>query len=244
MGFWSSLAGIASTAVGFIPGVGPIASGIMKAGLGIGGALGDSLSGPSSQTGNQASTTLPAYQQDPAVSAAEGYDRTALNGSRSATESMLSPQVSTVLGQYDNAAKTAANLGPRGGGRTAVLAEAPFKKAGAYGEALAGATSSAAKNLGELGTQVGGQKNQYAESQAGINVDQNKTVMAGQQAANKQAAGVGGGIADILTSIINKKPGGGNGPSGSGSTGGSVFGSALDSALGLGGQGSTSSFDA
>ena len=232
MGFWSSLAGgVAGIAGSLIPGVGPIVGPLL------GGAVASLTGGGTAQTGKQASTTLPAYQQDPGVSSAENYDQTILGGSRSATEGALSPQVSTVLDQYDNAAKAAANLGPRGGGRTATLAEAPFKKAGAYGAALAGATSGAAKNLGELGLGAGQQKNQYAENQGNLNLGENKIAFEGQQAANKQAAGVGGGIADILTSIINKKktPGGG-------STGGSIFGDSTDSALGLGGQGDTSSF--
>ncbi len=255
MGFWSTFAKIAGDVGGsFIgdPMLGNQVVGVIQGATGwdtgakagaVGAGIGSLLGGPGAQLGKQASTTLPTFPTDPSTNAAESYYRTALNGSSTATQSLLNPQVSTVLDQYDNAAKTAANLGPRGGGRTAIMAAAPFKKAGAYGQALAGATSGAARELGQLGSQNQGQQAQYAEEQARVNAQQNQLMYQGQQAANKQAAGVGGGIANILTSIVGGK--GSNpvtGPSGSGSTGGSVFGSAMDSALGLGGQGDMSSF--
>ena len=236
MGFWSSLiGGVAS----FIPVVGPAIGGLISS---LGGSGQSGNTGVNQQA--QQSVQLPTMAPASGASTAENYYRSALQGNQATTESMLSPEVSTVLGQYDNAAKTAANLGPRGGGRTATLAEAPFKKAGAYGQALAGVQGGAGKSLADISLQEQQQKNQYAEAQGNLNLGQNKIQFEGQQAANKQAAGVGGGIADILTNIINKpKTSGGSSPSGSGSTGGSVFSSAMDNAMGLGGQGSTSSFD-
>ncbi len=175
MGFWSTLGGIVGTAASFIPGVGPIAGGLIKAATGIGGMVGDAVTGggpggsgggllPVDASKNPNGTSDPAVQQGlNDLQGPKSYLNGVLNGSQEQTEGLLAPEVSTVLGQYDNAAKTAAELGPRGGGRTAILAEAPFKKVAAYGTALAGAKKTALDELPKIGE---------AESQIGTNQEQ------------------------------------------------------------------------
>jgi hypothetical protein len=138
-----------------------------------------------------------------------------MGGSQEQLQGLLGPEISTVLAQYDNAAKTAAELGPRGGGRTAIMAEAPFKKAAAYGTALAGARTGAAKELAGIGEKeagIGSQqeqiKNQFKWGQAGLNVQQNRTQLEAQQAKQKSMSDLGAGIGGILTRIITGAKGG------------------------------------
>ena len=221
MGFWGALAGIGAS---LIPGVGPfiapIVGGAINAVTGGGGGSATAAN-PGGGTGQLPvdlgkPTTSPEYKSGiDALQAPKNYFTAALGGSQEQLEGLLGPQVSTVLSQYDNAAKTAAELGPRGGGRTAVLAEAPFKKAGAYGQALAGARTGAAKDLagiGEaeagLGTQQEQLQNQFKVAQGNLNLGQNRIQFEGQQAKNKAYSDLGAGIGGILTRIITGAKGG------------------------------------
>lgn len=227
MGFWSTLAGVGKAAVGFIPGIGPIASAAIGAGL---GALGGGLLGGGGNKANggmsQLSVDAGKAYESPAVQsgldtlqAPKNYFKAALGGSQEQLQGLLGPEVSTVLSQYDNAAKTAAELGPKGGGRTAVLAEAPFKKAAAYGQALSGARSGAAKELADIGgkeASLGSQqeqiRNQFKLEQASINTQQNRSQLDAQRMRQQAFSDLGSGIGGILTRIIaNKKSGGGTG---------------------------------
>lgn len=221
MGFWSTLGGIVGTAVSFIPGVGPIAGGLIKAASSIGGAVGDAVTGggaggggsmlsvDASKQANQ--TSNPAVQQGlDTLQGPKSYLNGVMNGSQEETQGLLGPEVSTVLGQYDSAAKTAAELGPRGGGRTAILAEAPFKKVAAYGTALAGAKKTALDELpkiGEAESQIGNTQtqlnNQFKLGQSNVNAEQNRNILTGQAEKNKAYNDIGSGIGGILTRIIS-----------------------------------------
>jgi hypothetical protein len=228
MGFWSTLGGIVGTAAGFIPGIGPIAKGVIQAASGIGGMVGDKLtSGGTNNVGGGLSVdagkpyTSPAVQQGlDTLDSSKGYLQGVMGGSQEQTQGLLGPEVSTVLGQYDQAAKTAAELGPRGGGRTAILAEAPFKKVAAYGQALAGAKKTALEQLpkiGEAEANIGTQQeqlnNQFKLGQANVNVGQNRNILTGQQEQNKAYGDIGSGIGGILTRVILGNKGGGGSPS-------------------------------
>jgi len=208
----------------------------------VGGLLGGGGGGTSGNTGTNAtaqkSIDLGKFQENPAVQSGldtlqgpKGYLQAALGGSQERLQGLLGPEVSTVLSQYDNAARAATELGPRGGGRTAVLAEAPFKKAAAYGQQLAGAKAGAVKDLSQIGEAeagIGGaeeqRRNAFKEAQGQLNLGQNKIQFEGAQAKNKAYGEIGSGIGDILTRIIAGKKAGGGG-------GGSTFGS---SASGVG----------
>lgn len=234
MSFWSTLAGIGTS---LIPGVGPLIAPLVAGGV---SALTGGGGSPAS-TNNGAVGVNPTFQKSPyvqegvdalkqgidATAPAANYYKTALGGDRDALSSLLGPEVSTVLSQYDNAAKTAAEFAPRGGGANQVLAETPFKKVGAYGQALAGARSKAAAgsagiardivtaggDIGRLGTSEESAQNSFATSLARLNVER-------QNEQAKQISGLTGGIGSILANIFagkskgggSKTPGGGFNP--------------------------------
>lgn len=221
MGFWSSLAGIGAS---LIPGVGAFA-GPLVGGLlgGIGGSKGsaataqtDPLKNPEIQKllqGLQAPTAAPAE-----TTQAGNYYRTLLGGSQTETESMLAPEVSTITRQYDKAAQAAAELGPRGGGRTAQMASLPFQKLQAYGDLLAKLKSQAPAGL----AQIGGQKQQaqtarqgqYAGVLGSVLGQQGEMARQQQQQQYESATGLGKGIGGLLTNVLSGiKFGGGGGKS-------------------------------
>jgi hypothetical protein len=228
MGFWSTLGGIVGTAASFIPGVGPIAGGIIRAATGVGGAIGDAVTGggpgsssllPTDASKNPNGSVDPAVQQGLSdLQGPKNYLTGVMNGSQEETQGLLAPEVSTVLSQYDNAAKSAAELGPRGGGRTAILAEAPFQKVGAYGKALAGAKQTALSELpkigqaeSDIGTQQEQLNNQFKLGQANVNVGENRNLLTQQTEKNKAYNDIGSGIGGILTRIITGQKSGGSG---------------------------------
>ena len=154
-----------------------------------------------------------------ATDSAESFYKTILSGSQANTRALLGPDVNTIMGQYDNAAKAAAQLGPRGGGRDAVLADAPFQAAGAYTKLLGQAKSTAASGL----AQIGGQKMQQQTALMGQKEGElNSLIGGGNQAAQlalqsqenqqKQWSGLGTGIGTLLGGV---KWGGGSSDSGS-----------------------------
>jgi hypothetical protein len=211
MSFWSTLAGIGTS---LIPGVGPFIAPLVAGGINAitGGGGG---SNPTS-TNNGGVGVNPTYQKSPlvqqgidALSPAQTYYKGILGGDRDKLQGLLGPEISTVLSQYDNAAKTAAEFAPRGGGANRVLAEAPFEKAGAYGKMLAGARTGAAAGLAGIGEKIAtvgteeerGQ-NTFATSLARLNFER-------QQEQNKQISGLTGGIGSILANIFGNKTRGG-----------------------------------
>ncbi len=131
---------------------------------------------------------------------AKNYYTTALSGDKEALRELLGPEVSTVLSQYDTAAKAATALGPRGAGRNAVNAAVPFEKAAAYGKALTGARSGAADALGKIGTTEEGQANQLNSTLLGANESQNKLDYEKEKDSNSMLSSFGGGLASALLS--------------------------------------------
>lgn len=90
-----------------------------------------------------------------AASAGKQYQEAA-NGSMEDLQKMYNPQMSTVMSQYDNAAKQAATMGPRGGGRTGAMAELPFKKAAAAGQVISQARAAAPAGMAQVAATEGG----------------------------------------------------------------------------------------
>ena len=226
MGFWSTLGSVVGDIGGsFIgdPLLGNQAVGLIGALAGGSGSSGATAGQLPVSAGNPYNS--PAVQEGlDTLDTSKKYFNGVLNGSQEQAEGLLGPEVSTVLGQYDNAAKTAAELGPRGGGRTAILAEAPFKKAAAYGTALAGAKSTALSELPKIGSEeasIGNQQdklnNDFQLGQAGINANpQNKNILTGQAAQAAQLAQLGKGIGGILTNVITGNKAGSDPANGSG----------------------------
>lgn len=227
MGFWSSFAKIAGNIGGSFIGDPMLGSQVVggiqaltgwdtgqKGGGTSGGTNGGMSGGLSVDAGKP--YTSPAVQQGlDTLDQSKGYLQGIMGGSQEQTQGLLGPEVSTVLGQYDNAAKTAAELGPRGGGRTAILAEAPFKKAAAYGTALAGAKKTALEQLpkiGEAQANIGTTQeqlnNQFRLGQSNVNVGQNRNILTGQAAQQKAYNDIGSGLGGILTRVIMGQKGG------------------------------------
>lgn len=151
MGFWSSLLGLSPP---------PSATQANILTNSIAGQVRDKTF----QEGNKNIAAGAGTLQDASSSAASaGKDyKEAANGSMEDLQKMYNPQISTVMSQYDNAAKQAASFGPRGGGRTGVMAELPFKKAAAAGGIISQARAaapagevSAAQTQGGIGQALG-----------------------------------------------------------------------------------------
>lgn len=226
MSFWGTLAGIGSS---LIPGVGPFIAPLVG---GVVNKLTDG--GGGSGTANGANPNQPeidklfksinapgAIGDNSATAGAEGFYKTVLQGSQDNTRALLGPDVDTILGQYDNAAKAVANLGPRGGGRDATLADASFNKIGAYGKLLGQVKSKAAEGL----TTIGGQKTAAASAKRGQDVSElsslvgnqnsaNELAFQKQQAKDKQYSQLGSGIGGFLTNLLNGKNKGSSGGGG------------------------------
>jgi hypothetical protein len=164
----------------------------------------------------------------------KGYYNTLLNGSREATASLLQPEVSTVLGQYDTAMDTVREFAGRGGGRNRTLAEMPTMKVGAYGKALQGVRPQAAEGLAKaaeseaslglqeaglgLGTMtqgIGGSADIAKAKQAGRQdllrtkygdvASQRSADQADKQAGRQLWSDLGLGAGRLITDIITRK---------------------------------------
>jgi len=113
------------------------------------------------------------------------YFQSAVGGNRDQLLDLLGPEVSTVLGQYDTAAKTASELSPRGAGRNAVLAETPFQKAQAVSALLPQARIAAAGKLADIGATeanigsgLAGQKTGLVSQLLGVQQNQAQNALA------------------------------------------------------------------
>jgi hypothetical protein len=215
MSFWSSIAsGLTSMIPGVGPFIAPMVGGLVggltsKGGSGGSPAAVDPMQDPQIKQ-LMASLKTPATM-DPATKGASDYYKTIMGGGEEATQSLLGPNVSTVLNQFDNASKAAAELGPRGGGRAAIQAETPFKKASAYTNLLGQAKSTAAAGMAGIGAN----QTAAATSRRSQDVSVLGTVLGGKtsladrqmQINQENAKGMGKGIGSILTNLL---AGGGN----------------------------------
>lgn len=133
-----------------------------------------------------------------AIEPAKNYYTTALNGDPEALKALLGPNINTVLSQYDNAAKTATELGPRGAGRNAILADAPFKKAAVYGQQLAGARSGAAEGLSKIGLGEENDVTSQNNSLLAANGQQNKLNQENSQYNSGLLSSFGAGLGSLV----------------------------------------------
>lgn len=78
-----------------------------------------------------------------------------LLGDREAAMEAMGPEISTIVSQYDAARKAAAEFAPRGGGKTQVLAESPFREAGDIARLIQTARQGAVTGLERLGGTYG-----------------------------------------------------------------------------------------
>ena len=97
----------------------------------------------------QAKELLPEARAD--IQKALGYYLPLLSGDRQAMMEAMGPEVNQISAQYDTAKRAAAEFTPRGGGRTAALAELPFRKTGEITGALQKARPEAAGKVTDIG---------------------------------------------------------------------------------------------
>jgi hypothetical protein len=84
------------------------------------------------------------------LGAAANYDLGILSGDRSQILATEAPEISSLLSSYDAARKSAGQLTPRGGGRSAELNELPYKEAGDVNKLVESARPEAARNLTQI----------------------------------------------------------------------------------------------
>lgn len=171
------------------------------AGAGGGGAGGlGSVPTDIGQIPPQATAAIEASRTNPAAEAAKGYYEKALGGDRETMQSLLGPEIQTVLSQYDTAAKTAAELSPRGGGRTEQMGELPFQKVGEYGRQLATVRPKAAQALGTLGEAEQAREAGLAGSFLGFGESAQRLALERSQQRQGMFMGLGKGIGGFLLS--------------------------------------------
>lgn len=234
MGFWSTLGkglllGGAAIAAPFTGGA-SLATVIPAVLAGGSAVLGAAFSGKGKNDGGGSGTAGPAGIQippelmasvraeDPASSQARSFYSTILNGSQDATETLLGPEVNTILSQYDTAAKAAEEFGPRGGGRASVAGEIPFKKVAAYGNLLAGAKPKAAEGLASIGQQKRGTDLNVLQALLSKDTANNQLSLGKDQLqfqkdsrSQDQLGGIGSSIGNILVDLLKGKKGGTSG---------------------------------
>lgn len=121
---------------------------------------------------NQAldTTALPTGQQQVQAGVTNlgqvaNYDLGILSGNRGTVLQTEAPEISSMLAGYDQSRKAAAQLAPRGGGRSQFLNEQPYKEAGDVNKLIQQARPQAAKDLTQVATQqatIGQQQEQLA----------------------------------------------------------------------------------
>ena len=166
------------------------------------------------------------------LGAAGRFYNTILSGNKDAISNLLAPQVSTVLGQYDNAAKSVAQFAPRGGGATQTLAQLPFQKATAAGNAYQGVLPSAAAGAASVGSaegNIGGNElattTGLSPSLSGFQTQQNQLQASGGAGLSKSIANQGAGLGALLGKLLGQGGGSsGAGPIGVAQSGDGIFG--------------------
>ena len=83
------------------------------------------------------------------------FYQTLLGGDRAALTETLAPEIGTVVSQFDTARKNIAQFAPRGGGRTAQLAESQFDVADIITRLLTTARREAAGGIAGIAGQLG-----------------------------------------------------------------------------------------
>lgn len=205
----------------------------------IGGVTGLLSSDPSKSLASQANNSvlgnIPKQVQTGSAAVDSGltglgnagrYYNTLIGGNKDAISTLLNPQVSTVLAQYDNAAKAVKEFAPRGGGATATLAATPFQKATTAGQvyqtAVPGAAQGAAGVGGAqagIGTSLLGQVNGTSDGLLGwqkhlddLTGAEGKGLATGAQNVDFKSAGAKfGGILGKIFGGKNVSGGGGSG---------------------------------
>jgi hypothetical protein len=148
-----------------------------------------------------------------------------LTGNRGQLTSLLSPEINRINSAYSGAKQSMMNLAPRGGGRSALMSELPFRQAADVGNAFLGARPAAAQNLMGAGVSMGqlanaGQGN-LMNLMNGMGQTQQSIFQNGllnRQNTHQLGEQFGGQLADLMKYFTTRNQGGGGGmglPSGS-----------------------------
>lgn len=146
-----------------------------------------------------------ATRADMATQPSMNYYEDILSGDPARLAQALGPAFRSTAGQFDAAQQSAATSLPRGGGRNAVMAEQPFKRAAAMSELVPAAQAQAAQGAGQIGVQTRGQdlnaiaqQIQAATGLTGPALDQ----LVKLWITRDQKAGAAGGLAGMLGSLL------------------------------------------
>lgn len=222
---WKILGGIGSVAASFIPGVGPVVSGLLRAGgtgLGLSGLKssdGGSSSGSDANPGldsllskqSSISSKLLGEGSDLAASGEATIDKSLhylmplLGGDKTAVTQTLAPEYDTILQQYDTARKTASETGPRGGAKGEAIAESTFKQADALSRLLQVVRREAANSVTGIGESRANRG--VAKEATGIqSLDQAIASLTAKRGQNLQTYGdIGQGIGSVVASLLLKR---------------------------------------
>ena len=130
-------------------------------GLDTSGLLNEQVAGMR-QTRNTASNLMPAandllQQSSRSFSPVISHYSGLLSGDRGRATSELAPDINRINQSYNNQLQTSSALMPRGGGRSALLSEAPYARQRDISTLMQGARGTGAQGLLQAGTAAGGQ---------------------------------------------------------------------------------------
>ena len=132
------------------------------------------------------------------VGSATDYWGKILSGNRAAMMEGLAPEVKSIQGQYANVAKANTMLAPRGGGRAAVAAEAPYSMASAIQQLLQSVRPQAADAMSQIGLQQLGLSQQQLAA-----ILQGAFTMRGQDLVERgQNMGLGSSLGEAISKLI------------------------------------------
>lgn len=131
-----------------------------------------------------------------------GFFKALLYGDQEAMNQAIGPARSRIISQYDAARKQVAEFAPRGGGRSELLAELPFREAGEIGRLTQEARAGAAKDLTGLGAlygQLGTEELRLAE---GATADSLRAALLKRQQEIAKKTDLGKGLGSLLAMLI------------------------------------------
>jgi hypothetical protein len=110
----------------------------------------------------------------------------------------LEPAIKSLTSQYENAAVAENEFAPRGGGRTAALAEAPFTEASSIGNLVASEQEVGAEGLMSVDQMLASLTTNSASNASTSNAYQQELLQQQQQNQTQAGAALGSGIGALV----------------------------------------------
>src|SRR5690349_5101149 len=149
---------------------------------------------------------------------AGNFFNTLLNGNRANTTAMLAPDINRIRQANQQTLQGVSTLMPRGGGRSGTLFSLPFQANQQIQTLYGGSRAAAAPALGQLGLGMGSLgANLFGIGGQGLNTANNanqamvEAALRQKQMSNQTAAGLGGGLFNLLTTPFSAFTGGAGG---------------------------------